>query len=313
MAIGIENYPNNGPTNTDYPYGQINDNDGSGNGTPVNKLVYDDIHQNFRRLMSLSGETPNNMPDNVSNGYQYVSAMKFLYRNFRGATHTSTDLILDEFQLRKIIYVEGTSSNINVSLPSSSLITDSDSIVIYNNSDNNVIVIPDTYDEIMNNSSITLIQKGDYVELVLDKSSNNWIIANYKITSLFSSYTPTLYCIDSSNANVVNGFTGTISLAKYKFENNNLNLHFELTGVSTLVNSNLLGLTLPITIPSPYLAVGNSTCAYNNGATSFIVNANCKLLYTGAGYGLVLSKSDGTDFGAHSGGKIRFSIQIAFV
>lgn len=58
-----------------YPDGRIKNNDGSGNGTPVNERVYGDIHQTIAKLMRLYGIIPNDLPDNETNGFQIVDAL----------------------------------------------------------------------------------------------------------------------------------------------------------------------------------------------------------------------------------------------
>ena len=50
MAIKLEDKPNTVAPNADYPYGNIQDNTGSNNGTPVNTLVYSDLHQFFAKM-----------------------------------------------------------------------------------------------------------------------------------------------------------------------------------------------------------------------------------------------------------------------
>ena len=42
-----------------YPNGRIQDNTGSGNGTPVNNYVYSDLHEMKDKLMRLYGVIPN--------------------------------------------------------------------------------------------------------------------------------------------------------------------------------------------------------------------------------------------------------------
>lgn len=59
----------------DYPDGRIKDNTGSGNGTPVNRNVYGDLHSNISRMMRLYNITPNDLPDNETNGYQIIEAI----------------------------------------------------------------------------------------------------------------------------------------------------------------------------------------------------------------------------------------------
>ena len=47
------NVDNSDPTN--YPDGRLKDNTGTGNGTPVNRSVYSDIHSNISKMMRLYG------------------------------------------------------------------------------------------------------------------------------------------------------------------------------------------------------------------------------------------------------------------
>jgi hypothetical protein len=61
-----------------YPNGRIKNNDGSGNGTAVNERVYGDIHQAVSKLMRLYGITPNDLPDNETNGFQIIDALRSL-------------------------------------------------------------------------------------------------------------------------------------------------------------------------------------------------------------------------------------------
>lgn len=58
-----------------YPNGRIKNNDGSGNGTPVNEIVKGDIHEFFDKAMRLYGINHNGLPDNETNGYQLIDAV----------------------------------------------------------------------------------------------------------------------------------------------------------------------------------------------------------------------------------------------
>jgi len=62
----------------DYPGGRIKDNTGTGNGTGVNEKVYGDIHQTVAKLMRLYSITPNELPDNETNGFQIIDALRAL-------------------------------------------------------------------------------------------------------------------------------------------------------------------------------------------------------------------------------------------
>lgn len=76
MAIKLENKTNVLAPNATYPYGNIKDNSGANDGTPVNTQVYGDIHQFFARLLALSGIVANGLPDNATNGFQYYEALQ---------------------------------------------------------------------------------------------------------------------------------------------------------------------------------------------------------------------------------------------
>jgi len=76
MATGIQNYPNIAAVDAAHPNGNIKDRAGATNGTPVNKLVYADVHQFFAKLLRIAGIAANNTPDNETNGFQYIEALK---------------------------------------------------------------------------------------------------------------------------------------------------------------------------------------------------------------------------------------------
>lgn len=61
-----------------YPDKRIRDNDGSGNGTPINEVVYGDIHEFFAKAMRLYAISFSGLPDNTANGYQFIQAIKSL-------------------------------------------------------------------------------------------------------------------------------------------------------------------------------------------------------------------------------------------
>lgn len=75
MAYKITTKPNTHPVDATYPYGDIKDNTGSNDGTPVNRLVYADFHQFFAKMAAYAGVTLNDLPDNEVNGYQFFEAL----------------------------------------------------------------------------------------------------------------------------------------------------------------------------------------------------------------------------------------------
>ena len=72
----LQNIDLSDPSN--YLNGRIKDNTGSGDGTPVNERVYGDFHQLFAKLMNLSGLAFNNLPENETNGYQFIDSLRNL-------------------------------------------------------------------------------------------------------------------------------------------------------------------------------------------------------------------------------------------
>ena len=75
MARNKANQPNiDGSDLANYPNKRIRDNDGSGNGTPVDESVYGDLHEFFAKVMRDSKTNYNGLPDNVTNGYQLYDA-----------------------------------------------------------------------------------------------------------------------------------------------------------------------------------------------------------------------------------------------
>lgn len=76
MAIKLSDKPNVQPPDGSYNYGKIKDNTGSNDGTPVNTLVYSDLHLFFEKLMEAGGVTHNGFYDSDDDGYQLYSAFQ---------------------------------------------------------------------------------------------------------------------------------------------------------------------------------------------------------------------------------------------
>lgn len=75
--IKLQDKLNTTAPNVQNPYGQIQDDDGTGNGTPVTKDVYQDHHIFFEKLMAEAGITPNGLLDNAYDGFQLFQAFQF--------------------------------------------------------------------------------------------------------------------------------------------------------------------------------------------------------------------------------------------
>ena len=59
-----------------YPNARIRNNSGSNDGTPISESVYGDLHETAAKTMREANMTYNDLPDNVSNGYQLFEANK---------------------------------------------------------------------------------------------------------------------------------------------------------------------------------------------------------------------------------------------
>lgn len=82
MAIRLQSKPNVTAPGGDYPYGNIKDNSGSADGTPLNKLVHADFHQFFAKLLDDGGVTGNDLVENSANGFQYAQALNNIIQSF---------------------------------------------------------------------------------------------------------------------------------------------------------------------------------------------------------------------------------------
>lgn len=75
MAINLGDQINIDKSNlAAYPNGQIKDDDGTGDGTPINRVTSSDVYIFFDKLMRLAGLTYSGDFDNEINNYQFVQA-----------------------------------------------------------------------------------------------------------------------------------------------------------------------------------------------------------------------------------------------
>lgn len=127
-------------------------------------------------------------------------------------------------------------------------------------------------------------------------------------------YTPTLGANDSGGSPVVGGFTAGAIDCRYLQRENFLIIDVSLFSVSTLATSRTLTLTLPVgfTVQTSKLLTGTCVVNYNNGTNGIPALASIRLSSTGAGSGLEITKMDDTDFGAFSGGTMKFTL-IAYM
>lgn len=207
MARNLALKTNVEPADSDYPYGKIKDDSGVGDGTPVNELVYGDMHQFFARMFAKSGLVYNNLPDSDYSDFQFFEAAQKLWKKFGGVNYiTSTGttyLTRDKYDLCHVI---NSSANNIVWLYDDTVLEDGDTVYIYNQSNYNVRINPSSAN-IFGDTFIYLYSSGDFVNLVYDKANTRWVYANKRIRSKFENITPTgdytvPATIVSGNANV---------------------------------------------------------------------------------------------------------------
>jgi hypothetical protein len=75
----LADIPNTDAPSTNYPGGRIRNKNNSTVppiiGTPIVEELYGDMVQFFQRLLVMGSVTPNDLPDNVTNGYQTIQAL----------------------------------------------------------------------------------------------------------------------------------------------------------------------------------------------------------------------------------------------
>lgn len=76
MAIKLTSKPNTDPVSGTWPFGSVRDDDGSGNGTEVDRNTYSDNFQFFESLMNYASVVANDLPDNATNGFQFLEALQ---------------------------------------------------------------------------------------------------------------------------------------------------------------------------------------------------------------------------------------------
>lgn len=188
MAINLATKPNTGTADSDYPYGYIKDDDGSGNGTPVNAEVYGDFHQFFARMFAKSKLTYNNLPDSEYSGFQYYEAARKLFSDGIGVVSTATGLALNfQDHYNKLIFVDGALALTTHTLINPSLLEDGAVAMFYNNSDFEVVI--QGGGSIMGGSDVSLYKNGDWIKLRLDKANSNWVFESYNITIAKTGFT----------------------------------------------------------------------------------------------------------------------------
>ncbi len=113
----LENKTNVQAPDTDYPFGRVRDKTSTIPGTPVDEEQFGDMHQFFEKLISISGITPNDLPENDYSGFQSIEALLTVINSELGkalvlsqiGTYTPNDLII-LYGCKVTAVIPGTSS-----------------------------------------------------------------------------------------------------------------------------------------------------------------------------------------------------------
>lgn len=91
---------------SDYPWGSIKNQPG---GTRANRKLFTDMSQFFQQAMSVCGITPNGLPDNVTNGYQYMRAVQLMMNAF--AAPIIRNMFGTDYNSSKVYILTGAASS----------------------------------------------------------------------------------------------------------------------------------------------------------------------------------------------------------
>jgi hypothetical protein len=182
MGKGLQNYPGISTPNSTYPNGNIVD-----KATPINKLVYADIHQTFAKLLRSSGIlglTPNGLPENEYNGFQYIEAMLNYFHNRKlqidyPGTPNGFNIysIYSNIGTKRMYFIRnGGAGNRIVYVPPSSACTN----LIFHRWENrtpssSITVTPQGGDTIDWSTSPVVLNYGEGMDLVCIKADGNWL------------------------------------------------------------------------------------------------------------------------------------------
>ena len=184
MSTGLGNYPNIEAPDSDYPDGNIKDKDISLPGTPVNQLVYGDMHQTLAKLLRMAVIDPNGLPDNEYNGFQYIEAMQYLFGRFSKYYEldaTSAGILVDGDYNSTVIAKPscGPSAFLTLGEPTSYF---NGIISLANYSANGVDLQPFSGGVTVNGNTNETIATGVFVKIRYDAGTTNWeILEIYKL------------------------------------------------------------------------------------------------------------------------------------
>lgn len=174
MAVELANKTNVDPPSGPYPFGNIKDETGLNDGTPVDKAVYADFHQFFAKLLYESFITPNNLPENATNGFQYFDAFRAVANQFKAVNSYSSNTSLTDDDLSSLSVMD-VNGDADFTLPPLSIPGLHQKITLMKLGTGTCAVLPDGSDVIVPSENIYL-KNGDIVTLA--SFGFGWIVIN---------------------------------------------------------------------------------------------------------------------------------------
>jgi len=83
MARNLTSIPDIQAPDADYPVGRIQNEDAPIVGTPIIEELYGDVVQFFHKLIRLAGITHNGLPENETQGFQFIEALAYYVRTLQ--------------------------------------------------------------------------------------------------------------------------------------------------------------------------------------------------------------------------------------
>lgn len=179
MAIGIQNYDDISPADSEYPDGNIKDDTGADDGTPVSKLVYADVHQVLAKLLRMAEITASGNPENEYSGFQYVEAINALFGDGRKVITISTTGVGNLAEAAygtRVVFLEGSGAGTFITMkPDASFPLST--ITIENYSYNSVELFDFAGTNNINGSAPPFLHASrSVIKFQFDSASSNWVI-----------------------------------------------------------------------------------------------------------------------------------------
>lgn len=306
MAIKLSDKPNVQAPSGSYNYGKIQNNDGSNNGTPVNTLVYSDLHLFFEKLMEAGGVVHNGLYDSDDDGYQlYQAFQKASRRELKSLLGILAETMIgdDTSPISAIspCSLLGVEWNSTLTILSAGYVYYNEELFFcggYTGAIIDTAVFTKTADNILQvTDAVSGSGDFDYADLIF-------------VQGKWRTYAPSLTANDGASI-IPGGFIATVN-ASWMFKNNVLHIRMRVTAVETLNTVKYLGFSLPMAVASPYNAEGFNLCKYFDGASYTVKQVKIGLRHTGSGTGLEVSNFDSSFFATATGGTIDFEITIGY-